>query len=405
MPTPKKNKKNEVRPAGQTPEGIRRVNNPADGKAIIYQKPTIAPINKPLSTKKVNSTACALCDGYCQTCDVCDGYCVTCDVCEGCDGCDICVGCDTCDACDGCDGCDLCVGCDTCDAGCDVCVVCDLCDAGCDICVGCDTCDAGCDICVGCDTCDAGCDVCVGCDTCDAGCDVCVGCETCDAVCETCDSCVDCETCVTEDTSLPVTLTTFGFTRKKDRILLSWRTESEVNNLGFFLFKAPEKEGPFAPVNTQIIPGAGSTSEAHDYTYTDPNVDNVTTYWYLLEDIDVNGETATRGPIECRPLSGNGRFSPDNFRLSTNYPNPFNAQTSLSITVPGHGRIEVDIVDVSGRTVRTLLNRTVESGTHRFTWDCKNDRGASVPSGTYFCRVRYDNGKPFTFTQKMSYIR
>jgi hypothetical protein len=216
---------------------------------------------------------------------------------------------------------------------------------------------------------------------------------------------VECEACVVEDTSLPVTLTTFDCTRKKNGVSLNWRTEAEVNNLGFFLFRALDEKGPFEPVNAKIIPGAGSASEAHDYEYVDYSVDNATTYWYLLEDIDFNGEVATRGPIECKPLPGEERFSPDNFRLSTNYPNPFNAQTSLSITVPAAGRIEADIVDVRGRTVRTLLKGPVEPGTHRLTWDTRNESGDLVPTGMYVCRVRFDNGETFTVTQKMSYIR
>jgi hypothetical protein len=267
---------------------------------------------------------------------------------------------------------------------------------GVSFCVSCFMCYSCVVGCVGCVNCQGVCQICVGCQGCNGPC---VLCQTCVACVDGCDTCVG---CVTGDTSLPVTLTTFNAIRKKNSVLLSWRTESETNNLGFFLFKALDKEGPFEPVNTQIIPGAGSSSEGHDYEYVDRNVDAVTTYWYLLEDVDTNGQTETRGPIECKPLPD---LSSNRFRLSTNYPNPFNAQTSLSITLPESGQIEVLIVDMNGRTVRTLRKGPIESGTHVITWDCRNNRGASVPSGTYICRVRFEGGETFVLTQKISYIR
>jgi hypothetical protein len=427
MTTPEKSTGKEVRSEGPASKGIRKVNNPAGTGHAAYQKPKITPINNPASGGKDNSPACMYCTAcetceaclVCLTCEVCDGYCDACDGCEACMGCEVCDG--VCDTCDICDGCEVCVTCETCDGFCDTCDICD----GCEVCVTCETCDGFCDTCDACDGCEAcmGCEVCDGvCDTCDIcdGCEVCVTCETCDGFCDGCDSCdacldcnacdacdacVECETCVGGDASLAVTLTAFNSARARAGIQLSWRTESETNNLGFFLFRSLSENGPFEPVNAEIISGAGSASSAHEYEYVDRNVDAKTTYWYLLETVDVNGDTTTMGPIECRPSSGQGHFSPEGFRLSTNYPNPFNGRTTLTLTVPENGRIEADIVDATGRSVRTLMSGPVESGTHPLAWDSRNNRGDLVPSGTYICRVRYTNGETFTVTQKMSYIR
>ncbi len=70
------------------------------------------------------------------------------------------------------------------------------------------------------------------------------------------------------------------------------------------------------------------------------------------------------------------------------YPNPFNAATNVVWSLPASGDVNVEIVDVSGRVVRTLYKGFATSGSHSVVWDGKDDSGEAVPSGTYMCRVR-----------------
>jgi lysophospholipase L1-like esterase len=77
--------------------------------------------------------------------------------------------------------------------------------------------------------------------------------------------------------------------------------------------------------------------------------------------------------------------------LSQNYPNPFNPTTVISYEVPllsgkGSGEglpVTLVVYDARGRRVKTLVDRAVEPGRHRVTWDGKDERGVSVPTGTY----------------------
>jgi len=76
------------------------------------------------------------------------------------------------------------------------------------------------------------------------------------------------------------------------------------------------------------------------------------------------------------------------FSLLTAGPNPFEAGTSLTITVPEAGELRLTIHDVSGRLVRTALTGAYPAGFHSVTWDARDDAGRAVSPGIYFARVR-----------------
>ncbi len=80
---------------------------------------------------------------------------------------------------------------------------------------------------------------------------------------------------------------------------------------------------------------------------------------------------------------------PKAFSLAQNYPNPFNPMTTIRVDIPDENRLLVtlDIFDLRGRRVRTLVDRPLSGGTHYFAWDGRNDTGSSVPSGTYLYRL------------------
>ncbi len=68
-------------------------------------------------------------------------------------------------------------------------------------------------------------------------------------------------------------------------------------------------------------------------------------------------------------------------------PNPFSRTTGIYYTIPARGDVTLRVFDVEGALVRTLVNGTVDPGDYRVTWDGCDDRGSTVPSGTYFYRI------------------
>jgi hypothetical protein len=72
------------------------------------------------------------------------------------------------------------------------------------------------------------------------------------------------------------------------------------------------------------------------------------------------------------------------FALENNYPNPFNPITTIKYQTPKSADVSLVIYNALGQQVRTLVNGTVEQGTHAVTWNGRNQLGEVVPSGIYF---------------------
>ncbi len=79
---------------------------------------------------------------------------------------------------------------------------------------------------------------------------------------------------------------------------------------------------------------------------------------------------------------------PTQFSLEANFPNPFNASTNLPFSVRIEGPVSLEIFDVTGRTVRRLLeHQWLAPGTYDLTWDGRSERGDDVASGLYIYRL------------------
>lgn len=78
--------------------------------------------------------------------------------------------------------------------------------------------------------------------------------------------------------------------------------------------------------------------------------------------------------------------TPKPVRLAQNSPNPFNPTTAIAFDMPRDGHVDLNVYAVDGRVVRSLLNETRTAGSHRVTWDGRDNQGNLMPSGTYFYR-------------------
>jgi hypothetical protein len=82
------------------------------------------------------------------------------------------------------------------------------------------------------------------------------------------------------------------------------------------------------------------------------------------------------------------RERPSEFELSQNYPNPFNPTTKIEFTLAKSGSVTLQIYDVLGRKVRTLVSEELSSGYKSVIWDGKNNAGEDVASGIYFYQLK-----------------
>jgi hypothetical protein len=98
-----------------------------------------------------------------------------------------------------------------------------------------------------------------------------------------------------------VELASFTATASNGLVKLEWVTASEVDNAGFNIYRAKAENGPYEKINDSLIAGAGSTAAGAAYVFIDENVKNRKTYYYKLEDMDLNGATTMHGPESATP--------------------------------------------------------------------------------------------------------
>ncbi len=78
---------------------------------------------------------------------------------------------------------------------------------------------------------------------------------------------------------------------------------------------------------------------------------------------------------------------PHSFSLSQNYPNPFNPTTTVTYDLPEQSNVKIEIFDLTGRRVKTLINSVQETGTHSVNWNAEDKQYQRVSSGIYICRM------------------
>jgi len=206
----------------------------------------------------------------------------------------------------------------------------------------------------------------------------------------------------TDDSSLPVELTSFSSEMTSGLVTLKWTTESEINNLGFEIYRSMEEDSLYILLSSykfnEDLVGQGNSSTKHFYTYTDTELLVNQTYWYKLADVDLKGIKTYHGPlsilVESRRDDGNNPNNiPNEFELSQNYPNPFNPETYFNISIPNVqdiGELTINIYDIIGKKVKTLFEGKLFPGVHLLKWDGKDDSGKFVSGGTYFYYLKCD---------------
>ena len=111
---------------------------------------------------------------------------------------------------------------------------------------------------------------------------------------------------------LPVELSSFRPSRDKasDKVVITWRTQSELNNAGFNILRSKSKNGEFKRINATLIQGAGTSSEKHTYSFRDTTAHPNIAYYYQIEDVSFSGVRRTLATVRLKGhISGVGKLT------------------------------------------------------------------------------------------------
>ena len=81
---------------------------------------------------------------------------------------------------------------------------------------------------------------------------------------------------------------------------------------------------------------------------------------------------------------------PYDFRIDPPRPNPFNPGAKIGFAVKKNGHVKLDVINILGQKVRTLLDKPQPAGLHTVAWDGRDNNGNELSSGIYFFRMEVD---------------
>ncbi len=197
--------------------------------------------------------------------------------------------------------------------------------------------------------------------------------------------------------TLPVELSTFNITNTGRKVILAWTTQSETENQGFNIFRGVSindiQNNQALKLNKVLIPGAGTSTQPTDYMfYDDKRIEYGTTYYYWIQTVDFGGYTEFTDPVSYKPTAPSDSHDIPGlltYGLHSNYPNPFNPETTISFVLDKSSEVTLDIYNIRGQKIKSLYHDNAVSGKlYKIIWNGKNDQNRDVASGVYFYRLR-----------------
>ncbi|MCK4359077.1 MAG: lamin tail domain-containing protein [Candidatus Cloacimonetes bacterium] len=208
----------------------------------------------------------------------------------------------------------------------------------------------------------------------------------------------------TFDQTLPVTLSTFTAQYLNNIPTLYWVTQSETDNIGWYVYRNTQNDFITSMIISDLIPGCGTTTEPHSYIYEDPDFIGENsfpgdTYWYWLESIDFGGMINHYDKVAHIVIPENydpGNENPEEFEefgLFQSNPNPFNPKTEetteISFNLKEQAYVEINIYNIKGELVKTIYDGF--NTADKAVWDGKDANGNQQATGIYLYELKVNN--------------
>jgi hypothetical protein len=187
------------------------------------------------------------------------------------------------------------------------------------------------------------------------------------------------------------TLLQFCAARLVERgVLVEWRLAEIDEGVSFRVSRLEAPGGEYRPLDDRTVARDGLA-----FSFTDERVEPGGTYRYRVEHSKGAGwdELFETDAVSIPSMPA---------ALFQNHPNPFNPSTAIGYYLPSSAHVTLEIFDVSGRRIRSLVDGPMAGGYHTALWNGADDAGRAVSSGIYFCVLRADKQ---SLTRKMTLLR
>jgi photosystem II stability/assembly factor-like uncharacterized protein len=175
--------------------------------------------------------------------------------------------------------------------------------------------------------------------------------------------------------------------------VLHWTDNSQSED-GYTIEKKDGASGTF----TKLIDAASNST-----AYTDVAVVAGHQYFYRVKGFNANTSSSYSNEANVTVTAvREGEGIPTAFALMQNYPNPFNPSTTIKFAVPNTSQVAIDVYDLNGQKIATLLNEEKAAGYYSVIWNGKNTNGNDVSSGIYLYSIRAGN---FSEVKKMLMVK
>ena len=191
-----------------------------------------------------------------------------------------------------------------------------------------------------------------------------------------------------------------GVANDDGSVTLSWDAPGDDSVTGYrILRRHTVKQAP--GVFSTLAANTGTTAT----TYTDGVASPETRYAYRVKAINAAGAgkrsnyvkvTTKRAAPSSKPAIADGPPG-----LAPNAPNPFNASTLIPYRLDADGPVRLEIYNLLGQSIRTLVDEVQTAGAYRVSWDARDAAGRRVSTGVYFLRLHYPGGVQ---TRRMLYL-
>jgi len=155
-------------------------------------------------------------------------------------------------------------------------------------------------------------------------------------------------------------------------VFLNWQ-ESTDEDFAYYRIYRNELSG------MKILVAQLSVAAFHDTTVTLGK-----TYYYRVSAVDINENESNASSAAVATILDTEKnpSAPTEFKLHNNYPNPFNASTVIGCDIPKETFVKIEVFNMSGQIVKTLVNKKHAAGYYTFTFD-----GVGLSSGVYFYKL------------------